>query len=37
MMIKEECGDLGRDVNVSYFLGFPIFSVLVLTHPFFLM
>ena len=24
-----------RDVNVSYFLGFPIFSVLVFTHPFF--
>ena len=23
-----------RDVNVSYFLGFPIFSVLVLTQPF---
>ena len=23
-----------RDVNVSYFLGFPIFSMLVLTHLF---
>ena len=24
-----------RDVNVSYYLGFPIFSMLVLTHLFF--
>ena len=24
-----------RDVNVSYFLGFPIYSMLVLTHLFF--
>ena len=30
----KEIFTISRDVNVSYFLGFPIFSMLVLTHLF---